>query len=283
MEAHPLNLSRVPLARLLHLSRYPASLLTLLLGAVAMLGNNVAAQEPATPVAIARETLSQWVATKRIISEEREAWRRGKQTMASQMDVVRREIDALNARIEAAKSGIADAEKKFGELEAERAARKLVSKSLVERIASLEERTRQLLPRVPAPLAENVAPISQRLPANEEQREKLSLSARYQNVIGVLNAIDKWNRAVTLKSELRELSSGRTVEVSVLYMGLGQGYYVGAPGKDGKATIAGVGIASPTGWTWREANDLAPAIQRAVSIYKNEGLASLVRLPVQIR
>lgn len=283
MEAHPLELSRAPMARLLHLSRYPVSLLALLLGAVAMLGNHVAAQDPATPVAIARETLSQWVATKRIISEEREAWRRGKQTMASQMDVVRREIDALNARIETAKSGIADADKKSGELEAERAARKLVSKSLVERIASLEERTRQLLPRVPVPLAENIAPISQRLPANDEQRGQLSLSARYQNVIGVLNAIDKWNRAVTLTSERRELSSGRTVEVSVLYMGLGQGYYVGAPGKDGKATIAGVGIASPTGWNWREANDLAPAIQRAVSIYKNEGLASLVRLPVQIR
>ena len=121
------------------------------------------------------------------------------------------------------------------------------------------------------------------MPKNDEQRQQLSLSARYQNVIGVLNAVDKWNRAVTLKSEIRELGTGGSVEVSVLYVGLGQGYYVGAPGKDGKATIAGVGIASPTGWNWRETNDLAPAIQRAVSIYKNEGLAALVRLPVQIR
>ena len=237
----------------------------------------------ATPVEVARTALTEWVATKRILSEEREDWRRGKQTLTSQMEVVRREIESLNARIAEANTSIADAEKKFGELDAERTERKTVSKDLVARINELEDRTQALLPRVPTPLAENIAPISQRLPKNDEQRQQLSLSARYQNVIGVLNAVDKWNRAVTLKSEIRELGTGGSVEVSVLYVGLGQGYYVGAPGKDGKATIAGVGIASPTGWNWRETNDLAPAIQRAVSIYKNEGLAALVRLPVQIR
>ena len=254
---------------------------TLLLGSPLL--SQTPTPSPTTPVELARTALSEWVATKRMISAEREAWRSGKQTIAAQLEVVQREIDALQQRIAAAQDSIADAEKKFGELDLERTERKAVSQELAAGIQSLEERTQKLLPRVPEPLADNVAPISQRLPATDELRQKQSLSARYQNVIGVLNAIDKWNRAVTLKSEIRELASGRSVEVSVLYIGLGQAYYVGALGRDGKATIAGVGVASPTGFNWRESNDLAPAIQRAVSIYKNEGLATLVRLPVQIR
>ena len=125
--------------------------------------------------------------------------------------------------------------------------------------------------------------ISQSLPETDEQRASLSLGRRYQTAITVLSGLDKWNRAVTLKSEIRELGSGKKVAVSVLYIGLGQAYYVGTPGKDGKSTIGGVGVASPNGWVWREANELAPGIQRAVSIFNNEGLATLVRLPVQIR
>lgn len=249
----------------------------------ALVSGSVVAQTPNPHVETTRAALSQWVQAKRTISAEREAWRRGKQTLTSQIDVVRREIEVLTKRIEEARKSITDAEKKRGELDAERAERRKVSSLMVERIGNLEDRTQTLLPRVPEALAANLAMISQRLPKTDEQREALSLSSRYQNVIGVLNGIDKWNRVVTLNSEIRELSTGRSVAVSVLYIGLGQAYYVGEPGKDGKATIAGIGIASPTGWLWRESNDLAQSIQKAVSIYKNEGLATLVRLPVQIR
>lgn len=230
-----------------------------------------------------RKALAEYVEAKRTISAEREAWRLGKQTLQAQMEVVQREIALLDKRITDAQASIAEAGKKFGKLAKERDEREQVSKVLVARIATLEERTASILPRVPGPLARNIEPISQRLPQNDEQRDKLSLSVRYQNVIGVLNAIDKWNRQVTLKNELRELGSGQSVAVDVLYIGLGQGYYVGGKGKDGKATIGGVGIVGPDGWQWRPNNEMAPAIQRAVSIYKNEGLAKLVRLPVQIR
>lgn len=243
----------------------------------------LAAQSPDSSIEVTRTALKKWVEAKRTISAEREAWRKGKQTVGAQIDVVKREIEALNKRIAEARKSIADAETKHGELDHERAERKKVSESLVARIDALEQRTMQLLPRVPEALANRVKPISQRLPANAEQQKALSLSVRYQNVIGVLNAIDKWNRVVTCSSELRELGTGRSVEVSVLYIGLGQAYYCGGIGKDGKATLGGVGLASPKGWIWREANDLASAIQRAVGIYNNEGLAKLVQLPVQIR
>lgn len=261
----------------------PLCLLVMASVAPSALGHRLLAQSPDSTIAVTRTALAKWVETKRAISAERQAWQLGKQTIASQMEVVARQVKELNERIAEANKSIADAETKYGELDAERNERKAVSQSLMDRIASLEERTIKLLPRVPSSLVSKVEPISQRLPTNDEQRKALSLSVRYQNVIGVLNAVDKWNRTITLKSEIRELGSGRSVEVSVLYIGLGQAYYVGGIGKDGKATLAGVGLAAPTGWMWREANGLAPAIQRAVAIYNNEGLAKLVQLPVQIR
>ena len=261
----------------------PLCLLLVACVAPSVMGQRLLAQSPESAISVTRTALAKWVETKRMISAEQAAWREGKQTIASQIEVVSRQIKQLHERIDEAKKSIANAVAKHGELDAERNDRQAVSQSLLDRIATLEERTNNLLPRVPESLRSKVEPISQRLPSNEAQQQALSLSVRYQNVIGVLNAIDKWNRVVTLKSEIRELGTGRSVEVSVLYIGLGQAYYVGGIGKDGKATLAGVGLASPTGWVWREDNGLAPAVQRAVAIYNNEGLAKLVQLPVQIR
>ncbi|MFT4841813.1 MAG: hypothetical protein ACI8UD_001371 [Planctomycetota bacterium] len=286
MEANQmLSLAGSGLRLVRHLARRILPLCVFVIACVApsSMGHRLLAQSPDSTITVTRTALAKWVETKRTISAERQAWQLGKQTITSQMEVVARQVKELNERITEANKSIVDAEAKYGELDAERNERKAVSQTLMDRIASLEDRTRKLLPRVPSSLVSKVEPISQRLPTNEQQQKALSLSVRYQNVIGVLNAVDKWNRAITLKSEIRELGSGRTVEVSVLYIGLGQAYYVGGIGKDGKATLAGVGLAAPTGWMWRETNDLAPAIQRAVAIYNNEGLAKLVQLPVQIR
>lgn len=241
------------------------------------------AQSGKAAVELTRKTLQEWVEVRRMISAEREAWRVGKPTLAAQIEVVRLEIKALNKRIDETKKSMEESKVKFGELDAERVARKATSESLVEGIAAIEKRALDVLPQLPKPLAQSVSARSQLLPRTTEQQAKLSLSERYQNVIAVLNVVDKWNSVVTLKSENRQLGTGQSVAVSVLYMGLGQAYYVGGMRKDGTATIGGVGTLGATGWQWREANSLAPAIQSAVEIYRAERLAALVRLPVQVR
>jgi hypothetical protein len=137
---------------------------------------------------------------------------------------------------------------------------------------------------LPEPLVERVEPLSQRLPktAEEAAASKLSLSERYMNVIGVLNDIAKWNREVTVATEVRTMTDGSQVQVAVIYVGLGQAWYAGGEGKDGKPTVAGTGTSTATGWTWKPANELAADIDKVIAIYKNEQLATLVRLPVQI-
>jgi len=262
------------------------ALLTPLALAAASLAGPLAAQGAgADPQEVARSLRSahaEYALAKRTISEEREAWRKGKQTVETQIEVLNSEIAAFEGRIAEAKKSIETTEKKTAEQNRKKASLEQVSKLLEARIAALEERTRALLVRVPAPLAAAVEPISQRLPDNDEEREKLSLSVRYQNVIGVLNPIDKWNREVKVMDEQRDLPNGKTVSVTVIYVGLAQAFYVGGKGVDGKPNLAGTGTASEDGWRWTPQNELAADVATAVAVYRNEQLARLVQLPVSI-
>lgn len=267
-------------------SLLPALLIPALLIYFVLLAPRLAAQQgvqdPTELAKAMRSAHAEYSLAKRTISEEREAWRKGRQTLETQVQVLNGEIGSFEQRIAEAKKSIEATDKKYGELEKEKAELERVSKILEERITKLEERTLALLKRVPEPLATNVEPISQRLPENDEQRKELSLSIRYQNVIGVLSPIDKWNREVRVENERRDLSSGKSVSVTVIYIGLAQGYYVGGKGPDGKPNIAGVGTSTDDGWRWTPANELAADIATAVSVYRNEQLARLVQLPVSI-
>ncbi|MGC6488206.1 MAG: DUF3450 family protein [Planctomycetota bacterium] len=263
-------------------ARAPALGALLALFAASALPAQGGAQDPRVLAKALRSAHEQYAQAKRDISTEREAWRKGKQTLETQVEVIRTEVSAFEARIAEARESIVTAEKKTGELKQEKASLEQVSGLLEERITALEERTKALLARVPEALADSVQLISQRLPDNDQEREEISLSVRYQNVIGVLNPIDKWNREVKVLDEQRDLPNGTTVSVTVIYVGLAQAYYVGGKGPDGAPNVAGTGTSSEEGWRWTPQNDLAADVATAVSVYRNEQLARLVQLPVSI-
>ncbi len=232
---------------------------------------------PADAVATTRNTLEQWVETRSLVSKETRDWTLAKESLTARMDVVKREIVAMQKRIAEAESNLAEADKKRLELQAENDRQKATASTLEERIAGLEQRLLQTLPRLPDPLREKVKPLTQRVPA-KDQPVTLSLGDRYATVVGVLNEIHKWNREITVTSEVRALPDGSSVEVAVLYAGIGQAWYAGGNGR-----IAGVGLATADSWVWRPANELAPAIGKAIAVFKNEQPAAFVQLPVQVQ
>jgi hypothetical protein len=235
--------------------------------------------DPVERLATTREALQKWVETRRLISAETNEWRLGRDSIEARAAVVEREIESLRQRIAEAKASIGTAEQKRTELQAENERRKAVAAGLEQRIEALEQRAVALLARAPEPLQDKVRPLSQRLPKAGEPASaaKASLSERYQNVVGVLNEIAKWNREITVTSELRPLANGQKVDVAVIYVGLGQAWYVGTNGK-----VAGIGTSTPTGWSWRAADELAPQVAAAIAVFKSERPAALIRLPVQI-
>lgn len=251
----------------------PTSLIVPLL--VALAAGLVQAQEAVDAVANTRTTLEQWVETRSILSKEARDWTIAKEALAARMDVVKREIVAAQRRIADAEASIDDAEGKRRELLATSDRLKAASMVLEQQLETLEQRVQRLLPRLPDPLRERVRPLSQQL---AQPRDDARLSLRYANLIGILNEVHKWNRELTVTSEVRAMPDGSSVEVTVLYVGLGQAYYAGAGGR-----VAGVGVATADAWLWRQQNELAPTIQQAIAVFRNERPAAFVQLPAQVQ
>lgn len=238
----------------------------------------LAAESSAEPrLGSAREALAEWVSLQRTISEERDEWRLTREILHERIAMIERQNERLEKDIEAAEAKLSEKKTRRAELESENKRLKGVSTALEDAVARYEGRLRGLLQRLPAPLVEDVKPLRQRLPEEGEEIE-LSLGERYQNVIGILNQIDKFNTAVTKEVEAREVGDGRTVQVNTLYVGVGQGFYV-----DKNGTLAGIGTSRDGSWTWIPANDAAKAIQEAIAILENQKPASFVRLPVEAR
>jgi len=224
----------------------------------------------------ARQALDQWVQARKVISAERRDWELGREMLTDRIDLVGQEIETLRARIDEAQTSIAEADRKREELVEKNTRLQAASASLVEVVAGLEARTWALLARLPDPLRERVKPLSQRLPDDPETTDQ-TLSERFQNVVGILNEVNKFDREITLTSEVRTLADGTTAEVAAFYVGLGQAYY--ATG-DGRA--AGVGAPSGQGWDWIGADDSAARIARAIAILKNEDVAAFIGVPIQM-
>jgi hypothetical protein len=266
-------------ARTLRARLAAASVAWAMLASVSAFGLDepLAAASPAPPsVDEVRSTLERYVETRRIISKERLEFARAKQAILDRIDLVEREIGSFTSRIAETEASLATADEKKAELATENDALRSASASLAEVIAGLEARTVALLPRLPDPIRSRVKPLSQRIP-EDPSNTKLSLGDRFVNVIGILNEVNKFNNEISTASEVRQLPDGSSVEVTAVYLGIGQGYYVNSD-----ATIAGVGAADATEWKWSAENESAPAIAKVVAIIKNETPAAFVRVPMKV-
>jgi septal ring factor EnvC (AmiA/AmiB activator) len=221
--------------------------------------------------------MEKWIETQRVISQEKRDLALSKETLNDRIAVVQREIESLQSKITDAESSIAEADKKRAEMVEENEKLKMASNSLVSVLNNLEGKLRHLIERLPDPIRDRIKPLSQRLP-NDSEQAKQSVAERFQNIVGILNEVDKFNREISMTSEVRTLDDGTSVEVAAFYMGIGQAYYVSASGN-----VAGIGTFSETGWVWKSNNEAAESIAAAIAMLKNEKPASFVHLPITIQ
>lgn len=234
-----------------------------------------AAAQTRERIELTRDALEKWVETRRTIGVERRDWALGKDLLDSRIDVLDRELKTLADRTKEVESTLTEADRKRDTLAQEAGTLKDASAQLAAMAAQLETKVKALVKRFPTPLAEKLKPLTQRLP-EDSTSTTLSLAVRFQNVVGIINEANRFNREITQSSEIRKLADGSSVEVTAVYLGLAQGYYVGAGGR-----IAGIGRGAPEGWTWTESNDNGPAIERIVAILRNQKPAAFVPIPVK--
>lgn len=224
-----------------------------------------------------RSTLEQWVQTRQLISKTRSDWDADKETLAQTTALYERELKSIAEQMSQVSTNNAQVEKERLTATASQSELEAAAEQARTLVAGLEKRVQELAPSFPPPLAEKLSSSLKRIPA-DPVNTKMSGLERMQNIVGILNEVDKFNAAVTVVSEVQKNSSGAEVQVETLYLGLAQAYFVDKAGE-----YAGVGTPAATGWQWTPNNGLASKIQKTISMYKNATPADFVSLPVQIK
>lgn len=222
-----------------------------------------------------QSTLQQWVKVESELSRESNDWLVEKTILNDSLAVLAQQKAALTEAIATARETASAAETQRTDLDTQRAGLRSIADLVETRIAALETGVLALLPRLPAPLATEIAPLVRRIPTTDTAR--VVLSSRVQNVVGILTLVDKFNTGVTLVTEVRDVE-GAPKEVRTLYFGLATAYFLDASG-----SYSGRGTPGDTGWVWTTDASLAPSVGNLLAIYDSTRPATYVGLPVEIR
>lgn len=256
-----------------------------LLGGSALLAEKEARRERMNTT---REALRKWVDTRKTISKTKHNLDEAVELLNERIDMVSSQIESIKERTKESRGVIAEQEKKKSRFEATLEKLSSAADSLDGTVDTLENRTAALLERVPRHVREDtmIATLSRSFTEDpnaakdpDSGKKKLSLSQRFQNVVGVLNKLNKLSREIKVLPNRVKLADGREAEVKTVFLGFGQAYYIGGNGK-----IAGVGRLGDDGkWTWSAANDAAEQIARVMAILQDEKPAAFVQVPVEIK
>ena len=221
-------------------------------------------------------SLEKWVETKKLISQETQNSKEQLALLEDRISLMQDRVASVRKDIEETQKNIEAANVKSDSLDAENETFKNSLYILETRILRLEENTLILLKGSPEPIQKKVESLSQQIPENPAQSQ-LPLSIRYQNLIGVLNALNNFNNEITVTTEVRDLQDSQSVEVKVMYLGLGQAYF---SNKDG--TIGGVGYPTRDGWEWVRQDEIASTVSASIAQHLDEKPADYEALPVTI-
>lgn len=223
-----------------------------------------------------RLTLSKWIETQQIISKERNEWQQGREVLQGRLDLVRKEIATLDEKLGQSQAAVAESAKKRDELQKKNDEVKAVGAQLAEAVGAMEAEVRVLFKSLPEPVVAKLKPLYQRMP-DEAAKARVSVAERYQNVLGILNELNKAATEIAIAFETRTQPDGRTIEVQTIYVGLAQAYYTSPQGD------AGIGRPSPDGWKWTADKSIAGAVLTALEVVQGKQTPQFVPLPVRIQ
>ena len=249
--------------------------------AAAVLASNatVRAQEESNFDA-ARATLEKWVETRQLISKEKSDWAVESQSLNDSVSLLKNELSTLEENISKAEEDTTAADKEREKLLEDNATLKDATAAVGGLLTGIESRLLKVVTRLPADLRErqNIQQMVKRIPKNAANT-KLSLSERLQTIVVLLTEMEKFNAALNIAVETRRIPSGDMVQVTTIYLGLAQGYYVDATRK-----YAGVLTPGPEGWVATDRDDLAPLIGDVLDLYnKQKQPPQFVSIPVEVR
>ena len=229
----------------------------------------------------ARDVVGEWVEVEKTLSKEALEWERKATLMRDRMEVLRSRIGRLEKQLREAESEASEADAQRRDLLEEETA-------LLERgdrvrgfLAELENGLRELKPRLPRPLREEVTGLFQRMPPAEEAADRKdgdrNLGERMRTAITLVTRILEFDNRVTVAETVRRgPESEREAVFRTLWLGLGQAYYV-------TPDDAGFGTPGAGGWEWHSRPELAKRVREAMRLAEGSAVEPrFFTLPVRI-
>jgi hypothetical protein len=223
-----------------------------------------------------RVMMSKWIETQQIISKERKDWQQGKEILLGRLDLVKKETATLEEKTKQAQASVAEADKKRNDLLAENDQLKAAGGQLTEAVTAMEGEVRRLFKLLPEPVQTKLQPLYQRIP-EDPAKTRVSAAERFQNVLGILNEVNKANNEIAVSYEVHNLADGKPSEVKVIYVGLAQAYYVSARGE------AGIGRPTPDGWKWEPSPAIGRDVMTALEVLQAKHTPVFVPLPAKLQ
>jgi Protein of unknown function (DUF3450) len=225
-----------------------------------------------------RSLLQQWAATQRLITTEKADWETAKAMLEGRIQLLKQSIEDTEKKISESKTKLQDAKKRISEAEAEKTQIKQASEALIQVAPELEKGVKKLIPYAPLNVQEKVRVLSERIPKEGADLKNITAAERFQNILGILSELNKANLELNSLPEIHDIGNGQKAEVKVIYLGLGQGYFVNASGD-----IGGQGYPGDQGWRWRTDASLAPKVKELTDVIKKSVPPKLVELPAEIQ
>lgn len=273
MNAQPISLVKAPTIRNWTFLALAAACLTLRAADPAASAQGSAADR----MDQTRVVLKKWAETERLMAAERHEWEQGKSLLEARVALVEQSIEDMNRKIQEATGKLEEARKEVAAVEDDIKQARLATDALRDAAAELEAGVRALIQRVPPHVQQKVRVLADRMPKAGGDVKAVTAAERYQNILGILNELNKSNLEVASMPEIHDVGNGRKAEVKTLYVGLGQGYFVNEAGD-----IGGLGVPGPAGWQWRTDPAIAKKAIEVIEVMKKSVSPKLVELPATI-
>lgn len=223
-----------------------------------------------------QENMAKWIQTQQIISKELSDWKTGREILEDRVSLTQGQFEQVKGNMAKTEEEIAKADSTKKEQVVKREELLAATAAMKEALPTLETQIKELHEFLPPPFQEKIAPIFQRIPP-DPATTKITLAERYQNVIGILNEINKLNNEITVASEIRLLGDGKPTEVQTIYLGLGQAYFLTL-----KGDAAGWGKPGAKGWEWTNDNTLVKPLRETFAVMGNKTKPKFIALPARV-
>lgn len=224
-----------------------------------------------------KAALAKWMQGQQIISKELAEWATAKDIFNDRVELTKGQLEAVEEKLKGVEEEISKADKAKVEAIKRKDELLAATETLRKELPGLEDAVRDRHNLLPIPFQDKVAPIFQRIPT-DPATTKISLAERYQNVIGILNEVNKLNNEITVVSEIRLLADGKPTEVQTIYLGLAQAYYLSM-----KGDAAGIGKPGAKGWEWTPRNELTKSLKDVIAVMNAKTKPHFIAIPASVQ